>query len=463
MKLCCKLLCFALSGSLLFSLCGCGETSTEALSQVPLDFSAQSSVHCTIQYTAGFDAVIDGVEYPDLEHSCVAEAQVDLTSGDCWILGNSTARIGDSIETTTEIESYGDSAGSYYRFGSLYGSTQEPNAFLALARLPLSLHLEENYASQSATEILYGSTCTVYTGTEITDNSPQVLLFGPSRENGFSLDGCVVDVSLFVYQDTDLPAAVRLDYSNLEELDLTFSDQQGNNFTLTSLNYQVLYENYGTQVSTSLPEDFRQAASQGTLGLSDLFDGVTAEATQPESAPEPEETAPVQPPETEDTYTIANSANTYSYQIGTPEYMALEEQGDSYVSFYYYYSETDLERITYTLTEDFTQEDEEAYAQSLAEFYRQTEGISDVTSEGLHSTTIGSYQVWYNTIYLTMEQDGQSYEVIDLYSWMVAPNGQDCLEVCITEFNGSGDGTLIDPKQELEYAYGAIQSDNQTA
>lgn len=393
MKLFCKLLCFALSGIFLFSLCGCGETSTEALSQVPLDFSAQSSVLCTIEYTAGFDAVIDGVEYPDLEHSCVAEAQVDLTTGDCWILGNMTARAGDTAGTSSEIEAYGDSDGSYYRYGSLYGATQEPNSFLSLVRLPLSLHLEKNYTLQSATEILYGTACTVYTGTEIPDDTPQGLLFGPSQEAGFSLDGCVVDVSLFVYDDTGLPAAVRLDYSNLEELDLSFSDQQDNSFTLTSLSYQVLYESYGTQVSTSVPEEFRQAAWDGTLGLANLFDGITEKITQPDASVAAEDALPDQQPETEDSYTIYNSANTYSYQIDTPEYMALEDQGDNFVRFYYYYSETDLERISYTLYEDFSQEDEEAYAQSLAEFYRQTEGISDVTSDGLHTMTIGSYQV----------------------------------------------------------------------
>ena len=42
-------------------------------------------------------------------------------------------------------------------------------------------------------------------------------------------------------------------------------------------------------------------------------------------------------------------------------------------------------------------------------------------------------------------------------SWVEAPNGQDCLEVCITEYNSSQDGVMIDPEDELEYAYDAIQ------
>lgn len=456
------ILCLVLLWGFLLSLCSCGTTSSTALSTVPLQFSAQSSVHCTIQYTADFDAVIDGTEYPELEHNCVAEAQVDLTTGDCWILGEMTAQTGDTSGESSEIESYGDSAGSYYRYGNLYGSTQEPNLFLTLVQLPMSLNLDQDYTRQSATELLYGAPCTVYSGTEISDDRPQGLLFGPGLETGFSLDGCIVDVSLLVYDDTGLPASVRLDYSNLEEMNLTFSDQQGNSFTLTSLRYQVLYENYGTQVTTSVPEEFRQAASEGTLNLTDLF-GQLTEASTPSTSESDEasESLPAQAQETEGTYTISNAAGTYAYQITAPEYMALEEQDDNFLSFYYYYSETDLERISYTLYEDFTQEDEEAYAQSLPEFYRQTEGISEVQSDGLHSITIGDYQVWYSTVYLTLEQDGQSYEVIDLYSWVVTPNGQDSLEVCITEYNGSDDGTMIDPEQELEYAYGAILGYNE--
>lgn len=455
MKLWQRAACLTLLWGCSLTLSSCNKApGLDELAQI---YQQQSSVHCTIQYTTVFDAVIDGVEYNALEHTCTADAQADLTSGDCQISGQMSSLIeGDSSETL-EVESYGDSQGSYYRYGQYYTSSQEQNVFLSLIQLPLSLNLTQNY-TQDDTQILYGSTCSVYTGTEIADDSPQRLVLGLS-EGEFSLEGCAVDVTLYVYQDTGLPACVSLDYFNLSDLDISFSDSAGNHYSLQELRFQVTYQGYGTQVDTASPDDFKQAALSSTASLPELMTGLTGHS---EAAAEPDLEQPSaegnsdDPPQAENHYSISNPAKTYRYEIATPEYMSLEEERDDSVSFHYYYGEQDLERISYTICQGYTQEDEELYAQSLPEFYQNSQGISDVSSDGIHSITLGDFQVWYSVVYLTLEQDGQSYDVIDIYSWVEAPNGQDCLEVCITEYNGSGDGILIDPESELEYAYEAI-------
>lgn len=453
----CRFLCSVLFLWLIQVLCGCDATKAALLSDLATSFEGQSSVLSSISYTASFDAVINGKEYTGLEHSCLAEAQVDLKTGDCYISGEMTARQQDGSSAVSQLECYGDSTGSYYRYGDRYGASQDTNSFLSMVQLPLALHLDQGYTAQAATEILFGAPCTEYTGTEIADGSTQRLLLGPNSASDFSLEGCLVEVSLLIYQGTGLPACVRLNYSNLSELNVTFSDDQDNRFTLTELSYQICYESYGAQVSAQVPEDFRQQALAGSLTLADSFGAVT-ETTDPDaqeaSSPTQQESGAT---EAQDCYSLSDSAGSYRYEISTPEFMALDQQSDSSVSFYYYYGPDDFELISYTLSEGYTQEEELTYAQSLPDFYRELEGVSDVSFDGIQSLTLDGQQVWYSTVQLTLEQDGQTYEVLDLYSWMEAPGGQDCLEVCITEYNGSGDGAMIDPEEELEYAYGAVQ------
>ena len=445
----------ALLWACLLSLSSCNETpGLDELAQI---YQQQSSVHCTIQYTTVFDAVIDGVEYNALEHTCMADAQADLTSGDCQISGQMSSLMEGASSGTLDIEAYSDSQGSYYRYGQYYTSSQEQNVFLSLIQPPLALNLDQNYTLND-TRILYGSTCSVYTGTEIADASPQRLVLGLS-EGEFSLEGCAVDVTLYVYQDTGLPACVSLDYFNLSDLDISFSDSAGNHYSLQELRFQVTYQGYGTQVDTVPPDDFKQTALSSTASLPELMTSLTGH-TETVAEPDPEQPSVEEnsddTPQAGNHYSISNPADTYRYEIATPEYMSLTEERDDSVSFYYYYGEKDLERISYTICQGFTHEDEELYAQSLPKLYQDTQEISDVSSDGIHSITLGDFQVCYSVAYLTLDQDGQTYDVIDIYSWVEAPNGQDCLEVCITEYNGSGDGILIDPESELEYAYEAI-------
>lgn len=451
-----KLLLLLLPCSLLLSLAGCGNESGSTLEEVQSAFAAQRSVVCSIQYTVGLSAVIDETEYPDLEQSCTVDLQADLSTLCCYVTGRMTPLLEGEDGAAIEVEAYGDSSGSYYRYNDTYLSDPSENAFLTLAMAPLTLNLEEHYTAQAVTEIIYGSSCTVYSGTEVADDSTQRWLGTPAAEP-FSLEGCLIDVLFCIYENTRLPACVRLDYSNLAEMGISFTDEDGGVYTLTSLRYEILYQSYGTEVSTDVPEEFRQAALAGGT-VSDAALGEAPEGGESQDGQvQAGHSAGAADGETESgTYLLTSSDGSYAWEIGTPAYMALDERSDSAVSFYYFYAKDDFELITYTLYEDFTGQDEADYAAILPDFYRESNGIRDVESEGVQSLTTGGYEVEYIAVTFTLEQDGVEYQVIDIYSWVEALNGTDCLEVSITEFNCSGDGILIDPETELEYAYESV-------
>ena len=447
-----RALCLFLFCCCLPSLTGCGKTSTQDLSAVPDAFAAQRSVCCTVEYTVGLDAVIDGVTYDDLEQSCTVDLQADLAGGGCQVSGQMTSLLEEG--TSIEVEAYGDSSGSYYRYNDTYLYDEMENAFLTLLRAPAILNLSQEYTAQEATEILYGTPCTVYSGTEIADDSPQRWIGFPAAQS-FSLEGSVIDVLFCVYEDSGLPACVRLDYSNLEEMGIGFSDENGGQYTLTSLRYEVLYQGYGTEVSVSVPEEFRQAALEGRTPAGDApenGDQAAGESGQAPSDEGPDSEAGT----AEGNYLLYSSDHSYSCEITTPQFMALDQQEDNAVSFYYFFAENDMELVSYTLYEDYTGDDEAAYAESLPDLYREMEGIGEVHSDGIQSLTVGAHEVSYITLSFSLEQNGALYQIMDIYSWIEAPTGQDCLEVSITEYNGSGDGLLIDPETELELAYAAV-------
>lgn len=447
----CKAIGILLTAGLAAALGGCGASG--GLAPMAQAFGEQRSVVCTIQYSVAFDAVIGGAEIDELRQDFVADAEVDLEGGGCHLLGTMETLVDGTLAGTTEVESYGGSDASYYRYGSVYYSDTDANSFLTIINAPLTLNLSDgSYTKENSAQILYGSACDVYKGTEIADDSDQRFVSG-LVEGSVSLEGCVIDVTLRVYQDTSLPANLELNYSNLEEMDITFSDAAGNQYTITDLSYQVIYSGYGTEPSVEAPEEFKDAALNG--GLRSDADGLTDLPALVEELPQPPE-----PAESDGggdvTYLIRSSDGVSCCEIATPEYMSLDERHDDSVSFYYYYAEDDYEIIEYTVYSDFTNEDELAYAETLPDFYRENDQISNVSASGVQSITIGDYEVRYNVIYLTLEQDGISYDLIDVYSWVPLPNGRDCLEVDITEFNGSGDGQFIDAAGELEYAYQAI-------
>ena len=447
-----------LAGLLLLWISGCGASSDPA--QVPEAYAAQHSVICTVRYQMTLDAVIDGVRFKDLEQEFTADAQVNLVAGEAYLWGEVNTFSGGETVGSAQVEAYAmpedSEAKAFYRYGAAYYTGSEENNLLSLINLPLSLNLSSGYQRQEGTEILLGAECDVYTGREIADGSHQSILIGQARTE-FSLDGCLMDVTLRAYKDTSLPAQLEIDYSNLDEMVVGFNDSQGNTYTITSLHFEILYSGYGTGVEVELPDSFRKAALSGETGedpvrplnpdgetLDELLGGtVTAFTGDPDA-------------DFSGSYFIFNDDSSYFYAINTPEFMALDQQERDRVSFYYFYADNDFELLSYCLYSGFDGKEESDYAEKLPSIYRQQDGISGVSAEGIQSVTIGDYRIKYNLIHFTLEAEGEVYKAADLYSWVEAPDGCGCLEVGISEYNASGDGVFFDPVEELQYAYAAI-------
>ncbi len=429
-----------LVGCLLLALVGCGASSgTDAITTA---FTGQSSVQCTLTYSITLDAVIDGMAYDGLTQVYTADAEVDLTTGNCYLLGDiETSQDGDRL-SSAELECYvipDDGDAAYYRHGETYYAGDGASSFSTILLAPLSLNLD-GYVKNDEAELLSGSVCDVYTGTEIADDSEQVYYSALTRETT-SLAGCLMDVTLRVYADSSLPAQLVIQYSNLDEMAPSFTDSQGNSYLLTDLRYEVCYTGYGATLSVTVPDGFRQLALQddgASTTLGDSGEDDDGDVTD------------------EGTYLIYNDDGSYSFEIATPDYMALQECGRHAVSFYYFYADDDFETIEYTVCDDFTGDDEANYALALADYYQLNDSISNVSSGEVQSITTGGYDVQYIVITLTLTQDGVDNEVVNIYSWAEAPNGADCLEVNITEYNSSGDGTFIDAVTELQYAYASV-------
>ena len=447
-----------LLAGLLLWISGCGTPSDPA--QVAEAYAAQRSVNCTVRYQVTLDAVIDGVRFKDLEQELSADAQVNLVTGEAHLRGEVNTFSGGETVGSVQVEAYAvpedGEAKAFYRYGAAYYAGSEEYNLLTLINLPRSLNLSSGYRRQEGTEILLGAECDVYTGREIADGSCQSILIGQARTE-FSLEGCLMDVTLRAYKDTSLPAQLEIDYSNLDEMEVSLTDSQGNTYTVTSLHFEVVYSGYGTVVEVELPDSFRNAALSGETGedpvrplnpdgktLDELLGGTVSGFTGDADA------------DFSGSYFIFNDDSSYFYVVNTPEFMALDQQERDQVSFYYFYAGNDFELITYCLCSDFDGKEESDYAEKLPSIYRQQDGISGVSAEGIQSVTIGDYRIKYNLIHFTLEAEGEVYKAVDLYSWVEAPDGSGCLELGISEYNASGDGVFFDPVEELQYAYGAI-------
>ena len=97
-----------------------------------------------------------------------------------------------------------------------------------------------------------------------------------------------------------------------------------------------------------------------------------------------------------------------------------------------------------------------AYAQSLAGQFKETEGVSDVSDDGIRSTTINDTLVKYIAVSFDYTQDGERYQVVNITSWTKAPDAQGFLLVEISEYNADTDAEMIDAKDELDYAYRTV-------
>ena len=440
-----KKVCFRafLATGLLVVLAGCGNKTPES-TEAAARFQAQHSVQCSLEYALTFHTQNAQGEEGTLDESFLADADVDLTQNSCHLTGTITHTDGSDDENTSplSVEVYSSAQHSYYQYGNTYYSEPAENAYLSLLLAPLSLHLESGYTASDVTELIYGSECAVFTGTEIADDSPQRLIWDKKPQT-LSLDGCLIDVTLLVNQATSLPAEVRLNYANLDELEIDFTGEDGTVYTLERLEYTVTYRSYGTEVDVSIPEEFRQAAEAGSLET-------PAESTAEQTEPTPD-----------GIYELCAADDEVFWRVSTPEQMRLKAYTQSSVTFDYYYNEADLEEITYHIESDASSNAMTDYAQTLAKQYKAMDGVSKVSDGGVRSTTLNDALVKYIVLSLHYAQDGTDYQVSHIVSWTEADDGQTCIVVEITEYNGTDDNKMIDPMTELEYAYLAVSSANQ--
>ena len=376
----------ALSISLLLSLCACAPKPSVDPAEAVSRFQQQNSVSCTIES----ELTLNRSDTDDTENTFTealdAEGAVNMETRDCHLSGVLTHSFDSGECVLSDVESYGGAFGAYYRLDDSYYASEEENVYLSLMLAPLALHLER-YTASDVTELFYGSECTVFTGTEIAD----------------------------------------------EEMDVRFTDEDGTVYKPTALTYTITYQGYGTEVSTAVPEEFRQAAEHGT---------------------DSEPTSAVM--EQDGSYLLCAADGNAVYKIGVPEYMTPEEADSQNVSFTYYYSENDLERIKYQLLEERAESEMIAYAQSLAGQFKETDGVSDVSDDGIRSTTIDDTLVKYIAVSFDYTQDGESYQVVHITSWTKTPDAQGFLLVEISEYNADIDAEMIDAKDELDYAYRTV-------
>lgn len=449
---------FTLLCCVLLTLCGCSAKDAPAVSET---YAGQNSVHCTLHYTVGMEAVIDGIDVGLMEQVYTADVQIDRASGAAHLLGDMVTYINSEALLTSSFESYSipsdPDAHAFYRYDDMYCADAMENAYLSIVDAPLLFHLD-TYTKSPQTEILYGSICRSYSGQEISGRESNLVMNGLTAQE-LSTEGCLMDVVLRVYEDTSLPAQLKINYSNLPDMNLSFSDGAGNSYKLTTLSYEVLYNNYGTAVSVDMPDGFRAAALNHQNGFAapdlSVIAGNIASIEDAINATVNNYTGPFYG-DYSNHYFILNRNRTHFYAIATPEFSQFEEQTQNRVEFSYFYSENDFELISYVFLDSTSDAMREANTATILAIYENDDAFTDVSHSELQSVTIGGYEVKYMAYYYTIELNGSPYDTAEFYSWAMAPSGTECIEVTITEYNGTGDGWLIDPIEELQYAYSAI-------
>lgn len=400
-------------------------------------FSVQDTVSCDIHANLILSVRSADASETQLSYDLCAESQSDLHSNFFHMEGTAEKAM-DSLELgTSELESYYDPEHeqSYSRFGSEYSSNDAGTGLGSLVQLPLKLSLDENYIRQEGSELINGSICDIYTGAELTQTVDlPAFLFG--SHTSFSMAEQPLQVRLAIDQKTALPVQMQLSYLSEDPLS-TSTLPDGTECDLTELTFEVDYRNYGQPIETSVPDGFRDLALAAE-------DTPSAESSDPSDAASPE---------LKDAYYIESPNHSCGYQITTPNYMAPETISDSGASFYYFYSETDFEIIEYNLWEDFSPQDAAAYTEALPQLLRQSGGYGDLTSSKVNTITIDDKQVQYRTIRFKTADHDLLYNGILVYSWCPAPNGTDVLEVVLWEYNGSDDSSMIQPEEELCFAY----------
>lgn len=423
----CSIWCFPLSAC----------ESTSAQQRIIDQFSAQQTVACDIQSNIVFSTHSADADESTLSCEISGTAQTDLSS-DFFHLEGTIAKSAGSLDLgTTEIESFYDPQHdqSYSRFGTHYSVVDASNGLGALVQLPTKLRLAQNYILQESAELIHGSICDIYIGSELSEPTEiPIYIFGTRAS--FSLTDIPIQVQLAIDQNTSLPVELLLTFLP-ESSNTSFTLPNGMEYTLSELTFQVTYHHYGQSVETTIPDGFRDSAI---------------------ASDEPQHTddstlSSTLPPEPKDSYFITSPNQSCQYQIFTPEYMAPEKISDSGASFYYFYSETDFEIIEYNLWEDFSPQDAAVYTEALPQLLRQSGGYGDLSSSKVKTIVIDNKQIQYRTIRFQTSDNGLLYNGILVYSWCLAPNGQDVLEVVLWEYNGSDNSSMINPEEELSFAY----------
>jgi hypothetical protein len=142
---------------------------------------------------------------------------------------------------------------------SYYTNEDNKGDLIPLILMPADIDLSD-YEKEEETEDLYGNTCDIYSAS-MKKEDLNIDLGAGLTNMGFSLEGSTLDMVLYVYQDTSLPARLTASYTNLADQEISFSDESGYTYTLTALNYEIVYEAYGEDVDVALPDSFKEALS----------------------------------------------------------------------------------------------------------------------------------------------------------------------------------------------------------
>lgn len=437
-----SVLCIAFA-LLLLSCAGASKVPSEA-------FSLQDSYSCNLSYAITFDAVIDGEGYSGLTHQLSAEGLVSLRAAECAFSGTLDTKVNEALMGSIAVESWQTDQGSYYRYDDVCFTDAGANSFRSVTDVPGTINFS-HYTRSEHTETLFGTVCSLWMGTEIADNTPQPFVSGLTQGE-VSLEGCLCRVTIWAAEDTGLPCRMEIDYSNLPELDLTFFDDDGNKFTITSMTYTVDYTGYGQSVNIELPEEMEAAPDGEELFRAD------DEPEHPDDLLSGRVTAYTGDPNADlsTAYAIMNADDTACFILDTPEYMELDEQQREQVTFRYAYDPLDVEFITYRMASYISPEEEAEYALSLPDAMAEWEDYSEVSASEADSVLIDGREVQYSIIRYILLEDGVSYHCLEILSWIEAPNGRDCLQVNIVEYNATGDGSFVDAEDELIYAYEAL-------
>ena len=446
----CAVLC-----TLLFSLSGCGATPDHE--KIHSQFNAQTSISSHLVYTIHYEAVIGDKTYNQYAQRFEGQIDVDCATGDAFVDGV-IATLNQDIElSATELEVYqlGAENRAYCRYGEQYFIQSGEFPYLSIVYAPSVLNLDE-YTRKDGSQLVHNRPCIVYDGFEVAGDSLQQFIF-TSKQDGISLNGSLIDVSLAVDEDSFLPAEVMMDFQAVEEMGLTMVDGAGNQYTVTGLTYEVTYSAYGLDLDLAPSEKFKTLALQGgelTQLPADDGSGITSVEDIVGAAVSDFTGSTVG--NFINSYPIYNETQDCFYLIDTPEYTSFKNSSRDSVSFVYYFDDNDFEVITYRLHSNCTPEELAVYAAALPGIYRNENGVEDVAGSDVTKYSTDHYEIQFATLGYKLKDSGETYSTLEVISWIPAPNGQDCLEVTVSHFNGTGDGVMIDTIQELESAYQSI-------